>query len=160
MGNNITKVNFEKLWLWFYAEFLETKIVLLTQIEISTRRSKVKVALPIYPSVADPRGQFGTTAPTKRLWRPLDWCSFAINAPLFGACGSRNRDGKYSKSKFISVMLDDRLERKKKGSSKNRNTIWKTTNWLKILQASETKTRNQFQGCCQCSSWVRSLSAS
>jgi len=30
--------------------------------------------------------------------------------------------------KFISVMPDDRLERKRKGSSKIRNAIWKTCN--------------------------------
>jgi len=59
---------------------------------------------------------------------------------------------------FISLMHDDSLERK--GSSENRNAIWKTYNWLKILQAAKIKTKNQFQGCCQCSSWVRSMSAS
>ena len=62
--------------------------------------------------------------------------------------------------KFISLMLDDRPERKRKGSNKNGNAIWKICNWLKILQASKLKTRNNFQGYCQCSSWVRGLSAS
>ena len=57
-----------------------------------------------------------------------------------------------------SLMPDDCPERKRKGSSKNRNAIWKT--WLKILQASKMKTKNQFQGHCQCSSWVCSLSTS
>jgi len=42
-------------------------------------------------------------------------------------------------------MPDDSLERK--GSSENRNAIWKTYNWFKILQATEMKTRNQFQAC-------------
>ena len=36
-------------------------------------------------------GQFGATAPPKPLWRPLEWRPFAVNAPLFGAHGSRNR---------------------------------------------------------------------
>jgi len=45
-----------------------------------------------------------------------------------------------------------------KGSSGNRNAICKTYNWLKILQASKMKTKNQYQGCCQCSSWVHSRS--
>jgi len=36
-------------------------------------------------------GQFGVTDPPKRLWRPFD-----INAPLFGAYRSSNRDKKYS----------------------------------------------------------------
>jgi len=56
--------------------------------------------------------------------------------------------------KFISLMPVHRLERKRKGSSKNRNAIWRTCNWLKVLQTSKMKTRNQFQGCCQCSSLV------
>ena len=43
----------------------------------------------------------------------------------------------------------------KQSSSENRNVIWKSYNWLKILQASKMKTKNQFQGCCQCSSWVQ-----
>ena len=30
--------------------------------------------------------------PPKRQWHPLEWRPFAINAPLFGAYGSRNRD--------------------------------------------------------------------
>jgi len=59
-----------------------------------------------------------------------------------------------------SLIPDDRPERKRKGSSKNRNTMWKTYYWLKILQASKMKTKNQFQGYCQCNSWVRSLSVS
>jgi len=62
--------------------------------------------------------------------------------------------------KLISLMPDDRLETKRKGSSKNRNAIWKTYYWLKILPTSKMKTKTQFQGYCQCSSWVRSLSAS
>ena len=45
-----------------------------------------------------------------------------------------------------------------KGSSGNRNAICKTYNWLKILQASKMKTKNQYQGCCQWSSWVHSRS--
>jgi len=57
---------------------------------------------------------------------------------------------------FISLMPGDSFERK--GSSKNNNAIWKTYHWLKILQASKIKTKNQFQGYCQSSSWVRSLS--
>ena len=59
-----------------------------------------------------------------------------------------------------SLMPDDRLERKRKGSSKNRNAVWKTYSWLNVLQASKMKTKTQFQGYCQCSSWVCSLSAS
>jgi len=55
-------------------------------------------------------------------------------------------------------MPDDSLERK--GSNEDRNVIWKTYNWLKTLQASKMKTKHQFQDCCQCSSWVRSMSAS
>jgi len=43
-------------------------------------------------------------------------------------------------------MPDDRPERKRKGSSKNRNAMWKTYYWLKILQASKMKMKNQFQG--------------
>jgi len=35
-------------------------------------------------------GQFEATATPKPLWRPLEWRPFAINAPLFGAPGSRN----------------------------------------------------------------------
>jgi len=53
---------------------------------------------------------------------------------------------------------DDSLERK--GSSESRNAIWKTDNWLKMLQASNMKTKKQLQGCCHCSSWILSLSAS
>jgi len=34
--------------------------------------------------------------PPKRLWRPIEWHPFVINATLFGAHGSRNRDKKYS----------------------------------------------------------------
>jgi len=40
-------------------------------------------------------------------------------------------------------MPDDSLERK--GSSEYRNVIWKTYNWLKILQASKIKRKKQFQ---------------
>ena len=56
--------------------------------------------------------------------------------------------------------MPDDPEKKKKGSSKNRNAMWKAYYWLKILQALVMKTKNQFQGYCQCISWVRSLSAS
>jgi len=59
--------------------------------------------------------------------------------------------------KFISLMPDNSLERK--GSSENRNVIWKTYNWFKILQASKMKTMNMFQGCCLCNSWDHSISA-
>jgi len=45
---------------------------------------------------------------------------------------------------------------KRKGSSENRNAIWKTCNWRKIFEASK---RNQFQDCCQCSLWVCNISA-
>jgi len=48
-------------------------------------------------------------------------------------------------------MPDDHPERKRKGSSKNRNAVWKTYR-LKILQAFKIKTKNQFQGYCQCGS--------
>jgi len=34
-------------------------------------------------------------------------------------------------------MPVDRLERKRKGNSKNRNAIWRTCNWLKIFQTSK-----------------------
>ena len=44
-----------------------------------------------------------------------------------------------------SFMPDDRPERKRKGSSKNRNAMWKTYSWLKILQVSKMKTKNRFQ---------------
>jgi len=57
-------------------------------------------------------------------------------------------------SAFLQVyssMPDDRLERKRKGNSKNRNAMWKTYYWLNILQASIMKTKTQFQGYCQCS---------
>ena len=40
-------------------------------------------------------------------------------------------------------MRDDSLERK--GSSENRNAIWKAYIWLKILQASKMKTKKQFK---------------
>jgi len=56
--------------------------------------------------------------------------------------------------------MPDDPEKKSKGSIKNRNAMWKSYHWLKILQASKMKTKNQFQDYCQCSSWVRSLSAS
>ena len=59
-----------------------------------------------------------------------------------------------------SLMPDDGPETKTKGSSKNRNAMWKTYYWLKILRASKMKTIYQFQDYCQYSSWVRSLSAS
>jgi len=35
-----------------------------------------------------------------------------------------------------------------------------TDSRFKIQQASKMKTKNQFQGCSQCSSWVRSMSVS
>jgi len=44
-----------------------------------------------------------------------------------------------------SLMPDDRLERKRKGSSKNWNAIWKTYYRLKILQASKMKTKPSFR---------------
>ena len=53
-----------------------------------------------------------------------------------------------------SLMPDDRPERKRKGGSKNSNAIWKICYWLKILQVSKMKTKNRFQGYCQCSLWV------
>jgi len=56
--------------------------------------------------------------------------------------------------------MPDDPEKKRKGSSKNINEMWKIYYWLKILQASKMKTKNQFQRYCQRSSWVRSLSAS
>jgi len=43
------------------------------------------------------RGGSLGNCPPKRLWHPVEWRPFAINAPLFGAHGSRNRDKKYSK---------------------------------------------------------------
>jgi len=49
---------------------------------------------------------------------------------------------------------------KGKAANENRNAIWKTYSWLKIIQVSMIKTKNQFQSRCQCSSWVRSISAS
>ena len=53
-------------------------------------------------------------------------------------------------------MPDDNLERKR--SNENRNAMWKTYKWPKILEASKTK--NQFQSWFQCSRWVRIMSAS
>ena len=38
------------------------------------------------------RSRGGSLGQPKRLWRPLEWRPFAINAPLFGAHVSRNRD--------------------------------------------------------------------
>jgi len=35
-----------------------------------------------------------------------------------------------------------------------------TDSRFKIQQASKMKTKNLFQGCCQCSSWVRGMSVS
>jgi len=46
-----------------------------------------------YP-VTDPGGVSLGQLPPKRLWHPLECRPFAINAPLFGANGSRNRDKK------------------------------------------------------------------
>ena len=43
--------------------------------------------------------------PPKRLWRPLKWCPFAINAPLFGAHGTRNRDRKYPKTNNVFRLV-------------------------------------------------------
>ena len=43
-------------------------------------------------------------------------------------------------------MLDGSFETK--GSSENKNTIYKNYNWHKILEAS--KANSQFQGCCHC----------
>jgi len=61
---------------------------------------------------------------------------------------------------LYSLMPDDHPEMKRKGSSKNRNAMWKSYYWIKILQASKMKTKHQFQCYYQCSSWVCSLSAS
>jgi len=41
--------------------------------------------------------QFGATAPPQTSVTPLEWRPFAINAPLFDAYGSRNRDKKHPK---------------------------------------------------------------
>jgi len=42
--------------------------------------------------------------PPKCLWCPLEWRPFAINAPLFGAHGSRNRDQKYLIEQFVRLV--------------------------------------------------------
>ena len=47
--------------------------------------------------MVDPEEAVWGNCPAKRLWRPVGWRSFGINALLFGAHGSRNRDKKYSK---------------------------------------------------------------
>jgi len=44
--------------------------------------------------------------PPKRLWRPLEWQHFAINAPLFGAHGSSNRDKKSSKINSVLRLVE------------------------------------------------------
>jgi len=52
----------------------------------------------------------------------------------------------WKSSVFLQVyflMPDDRLGRKRKGGSKTRNAIRKTCYWLKILQASKMKTKNE-----------------
>jgi len=53
--------------------------------------------------VADPGGSLGQLPP-KRLWRPVEWRPFAINAPRFGAHGSRSRDKKYFKRNNSSCL--------------------------------------------------------
>jgi len=53
--------------------------------------SLMNVRIPFEP-VANPEGAVWGNCPPKRLWRPLAWLTFAINASLFGAHGSRNRD--------------------------------------------------------------------
>jgi len=42
-------------------------------------------------TVADPRGGILGQLPPKRLWRAVEWRSFAIDAPFFGAYQSRDR---------------------------------------------------------------------
>ena len=49
-------------------------------------------------------GQFGATYPPKRLWRLLERRPFAINAPLFGAHGTRNRDKNILNKQFFRVV--------------------------------------------------------
>ena len=44
-----------------------------------------------------------------------------------------------------SFMPDDRLERKKKDSSKNRNAMWKTYYWLKIYKPPKWKRKPSFR---------------
>ena len=56
---------------------------------------------------------------------------------------------------FFNAWWQPRKERQQWKSECNMKN-----NCLKNLQASKMKTKNQFQGCCQWDSWVRSLSAS
>jgi len=83
---------------------------------------------------------------------PRENCSAFANAVAFALRSSPlaavlYENGLYFTSLFL--MPDDRSERIRKGSSKNRNAMWKTYYWLKILQASKLKTKKQFQGYCQ-----------
>jgi len=52
---------------------------------------RLEVVIGPLTTVADPGGAVWGNCPPKPLWRPLEWRPFAINAPLFGAHGSRNR---------------------------------------------------------------------
>jgi len=47
--------------------------------------------------------------------------------------------------KYISLMSDDRLERKRKGSSKNRNAIWKTCTDSRFYKSPKWKRETSFR---------------
>jgi len=48
--------------------------------------------------------------------------------------------------KVISLMPDDRLERKRNGSSKNRNAIWKTCNSTQDFTSVQTENEKLVSG--------------
>jgi len=71
------------------------RVLILSSISLPTQKAWQWLSHLLQTSGGSRGGSLGQLPP-QTLVAPLEWRSFAINAPLFGAHGSRNRDKKYS----------------------------------------------------------------
>jgi len=112
------------------------------------------------------RGRIWGNCPPKPLWRPLEWRPFAINAPLFGAHGSRNRFKNTLKINNVFRLVKRQGLRAGLYPSPYRRA-WRmllfrnssTVSFfcrVRTAQPSQTQSGSQFSGCC-CAVWKWSV---